>query len=152
MARRGKTGLTVQVNVSGVREVLAALQKLPKDAQKEIRDRSLVLANKLAGSAIAAGRGEGSQAALVASTVKARRDRVPVIEAGGTTRLGRNRAPAFKLLFGSEFGSNYYRQFGKPHLGSGSYWFLDTVEREQATIMQEWSGAADEVIRKFGGI
>lgn len=144
-----KTGLTVQVKISGLAPTLRALSALPKDAQNELRDASLALSRKLAASAAAAGRAEGRQAALVASTVKARRDRVPTIEAGGTSRLGRNRKPAYKLLFGSEFGSNFYLQFGKPHV-SGSYWFLDTVDREQATIAAEWQAAADRVLSEFG--
>lgn len=145
-----RTGLTVNIKISGLRPTLMAISKLPKDAQDEIRDASLDLSRELAVSAAAAGRMEGTQAALVASTVAARRDRVPVITAGGSRRLGRRRKPAYKLLFGSEFGSNFYRQFGKPHLGAHSYWFLDTVDREQATIASRWSEAADNVVRRFG--
>lgn len=148
MAR--KTGLTVQIRVTGIRETLSALSRLDKMAQHEIREASLDLARELAASAQNAARGEGSQSALLAQTVKAARDRVPVITAGGTTRLGRNRKPAWKLLFGAEFGSNYYLQFGKPHLGGGSYWFFDTVEREQGQITDRWQQAADEIIRRFG--
>jgi hypothetical protein len=145
-----KTGLTVQVRISGVRETIAALSRLPKDANDEIRAAAQELAKKLATAAQLAGRTEGRQAALVATTVKAARDRVPVITAGGTKRLGRNREPAYKLLFGSEFGANYYRQY-KPHLGPDSYWFFQTVEEEQATIAAEWLEAADAIIEKFGG-
>lgn len=147
---RARTGLTVTISATGIRPTLAAIAKLPKDAQNELRAAALELSQELAASAQAAGRAEGSQAALVASTVKARRDRVPVVDAGGTTRLGRNRKPAYKLLFGSEFGSNFYEQFGKPHIGSGSYWFFDTVEREQARITARWQEAADRTIRRFG--
>lgn len=148
---RTRTGLTVNINVSGLRPTLAAVARLPKHAQDELRAASLELAGELAVSAAAAGRGEGRQAALVASTVAARRDRIPVITAGGTKRLGRNRAPAYKLLFGSEFGSNFYLQFGKPHRGSASYWFFDTVDREQAQITARWFAAADAIVAGFGG-
>lgn len=149
MARK-KTGLTVQVRIDGLRQVLAALNQLPKDADAEIRATARELADRLAVEAARAGRLEGRQAALVATTVKAGRDRVPVITAGGPKRLGRNRAPAYKLLFGSEFGSNFYEQFGKPHLSGGSYWFFDTVEREQGEISKAWLDAADEIITRFG--
>lgn len=151
MARK-KTGLTVQVRIDGLRQVLAALNQLPKDADVEIRAAAKALADSLALEAQQAGRLEGRQAALVATTVKAGRDRVPVITAGGPKRLGRNRAPAYKLLFGSEFGSNYYRQFGKPHLSGGSYWFFETVDAEQAQISKAWLDAADAIVEKFGGI
>lgn len=146
-----KTGLTVQIRIDGLRETIAALSKLPKEANAEIRAAALELAKKLASSARQAGQVEGRQAALVATTVKAARDRVPVIQAGGTRKLGRNKQPAYKLLFGSEFGSNYYEQFGKPHIGKGSYWFFRTVEDEQAMISAEWLKAAEAIIEKFGG-
>ena len=138
------------MRIDGLRETIAALNRLPKEANAEIRATALALAKDLAAAAAAAGRAEGRQAALVAATVKAGRDRVPVVTAGGTRRLGSNRAPAFKLLFGSEFGSNFYRQFGKPHVGSGSYWFFRTVDEEQAEISAAWLKAADEIIERFG--
>ena len=141
-------GLVVTVQVDGARETLAAFRALPKDANNELRDASLKLATVLAGRAQTSARAEGRQGRILAPTVKARRDRLPVIEAGGTKRIGRNRKPAWKLLFGSEFGSNRLRQF-KPHLGSGSYWFFRTIEDNQAYTDQEWRRAADAVIRAF---
>ncbi|TDD98896.1 hypothetical protein [Jiangella asiatica] len=143
-----RTSLTMTVRVDGVHETLDAFRDLPKDANDQLRDRAQRLAQLLADRATQSGRAEGRQARLVATTVKARRDRVPVVEAGGTKRLGRNRAPAFKLLFGSEFGSRRYRQF-RPHLGRGSYWFFKTIESEEALISREWNAAADEIIDEF---
>lgn len=144
-----KAGLTVNVRIDGLRETLAALNKLPKEAGQEIRAKSQELAKLIAASATEAGRAEGRQAALVATTVKAMRDRVPVVSAGGTKRLGRNREPAYKLLFGSEFGATRYEQY-LPHLGRDSYWFFRTVEDEQVTISAAWREAADAIIEKFG--
>jgi hypothetical protein len=145
-----KTGLTVNMRIDGLRETIAALNKLPKDASTELRAAALELSKKLATAAAESGRGEGGQAALVAKTVRAAKDRVPVVQAGGTRKLGRNREPAYKLLFGSEFGANRYPQY-RPHLGRGSYWFFRTIEDEQVTIAAEWLEAADAIIEKFGG-
>lgn len=141
--------ITVRVRISGLRETIAALSRLPKEANDEIRATALELAKDMATAAAAAGRAEGRQAALVAVTVKANRDRVPVVNAGGTRRLGRNKEPAYKLLFGSEFGATYYRQY-RPHLGAGSYWFFQTVDEKQAEISAAWLAAADEIIERFG--
>lgn len=146
-----KKDLTVKVRIDGLRETIAALSRLPKDANDEIRAAATALAKDMATAAAAAGRLEGRQAALVAVTVKAGRDRVPVVNAGGTRRLGSNRAPAYKLLFGSEFGANFYKQF-KPHVGSGSYWFFQTIDDQQAEISAAWLAAADEIIEKFGAL
>lgn len=158
-----KSALVFTIRIDGVREVLAALRKLPKDASDELRKASLELSRSVAEKAKAAGQREGRQAAAVAKTVKAQRDRVPAVVAGGTRRLGRHKTPAFNLLFGSEFGQNrrtgWYaarrysgstgRQY-RPHQGRQGIWFFPTVEAEQADIARRWQAAADEVVEKFG--
>jgi hypothetical protein len=148
----GNSGsLSVSVHVDGVHEVLAAFERLPNQADRELRDASWDLARALAGRAAAAGRAEGHQAALMADTVQAIRGVVPAVVAGGSARVGRRRTSAWKLLFGSEFGSTTLRQF-KPHLGQGSYWFLVTVSREETRIAAAWQHAADEIADRFGGM
>jgi len=150
-----KTAITVTLRLDGVLDVMRALRDMPKDANDELRDASLKLAQELAPQVAAAGRAEGRQAAVLAATVRARRDRVPVIVVGGTRRLGRNRKPAYKLLFGSEFGASHHgryqlRQF-RPWRKGRTYWIFITVDRAQRYISREWNKAADRVIRKFGG-
>lgn len=145
----GKTSLTLTVRIDGAREVLAGFNRLPKDANRELRDRAQKIAVRLAGDVQAAGRVEGRQAMILAATVKARRDRVPVVTVGGTTRIGRHAKPAWKLLFGSEFGSNRLAQY-KPHLGRGSYWIFSTVDAKQAEIAREWAEAATDIASRFG--
>lgn len=156
--------LTVNIHIDGGRQTLAAFRKLPKDASDELRDAALNLSKSLATKVSAAARAEGGQAALVAPTVRANRDRVPSITAGGTKRVGRHRKPAGRLVFASEFGMNkrsgWYaaaryagsvgRQY-KPHVGQGSYWFFRTVEENQAEVSQGWKRAADNIIDKWAG-
>lgn len=159
-----KSGLTIKVSISGVRETLAKFNGLPKEASDSLRNASQELAGILADSARAAGLRQGSQAALVATTVKARRDRVPSVQAGGSARLGRHGAPAYGLLFGSEFGMNrrsgWYRKgrFAQsvghqyhPHTGTEGLWFFPTVERESPAIAEQWNKAAEQLIDWFGG-
>lgn len=142
-------GLVVRVRITGVRETLRACRELPDDAQRELRDRSKALAESLAVQIRAAAVSDSGQSALMAPTVRARRDRVPVIVAGGPKRVGRNRKPAHKILFGSEFGSNALRQF-RPHRGASSYWFFRTVEDNSARIDREWNAAASDVLARWG--
>lgn len=146
-----KNTLNLKVHIDGVFETLRALSQLPPEANKQIREKSLEISKKVAAKAKSSGLTEGRQAALVSTTVKARKDRVPVVAAGGMKRLGRNRAFAYKLLFGSEFGADKLKQY-KPHIGNSSYWFFKTVEDERESIAREWSKAADEIIRSFGGV
>jgi hypothetical protein len=155
--------LTVKVQIEGVRETLAAFQRLPKDASNELRDASGKLAKALAAKAVVDAHAHGGpQGALLAETVKVVRDRVPAIQVGGTRKVGRNRTPAYSLLFGSVFGmstkSGWYaaarfaggrsRQY-RAHRGQNAYWFFPLVEREASTISREWNAAADAIVRKF---
>lgn len=159
--------LTVSVSTSGVRQVLKAFAKMPKEASDQLRDRSVALSENLARDVAGAARAHGGQAALMAPTVKAVRDRVPAIAAGGSKRVGRHKTPAHALLFASEFGMNrksgWYaapqyrfsrgRQYA-PHVGRHSYWFFSTVELHEPEISREWNHAADAIIRAFarGGV
>lgn len=155
--------LTVRMHIDGVRETLRALDVLPKNASEALRDASLKLAEKLAVLASADLRANGGpQGALVASTVKAKRDRVPVIEAGGTARVGRNRSPAWGLVFATVFGMNRrsgwfasprygtttQRQY-RPHGGQNAYAFFPVIEQNSAEIARQWNAAADRVVREF---
>lgn len=145
--------LRIDMRVDGARETLEAFRGLPKEASEQLRVASLRLAELLAQRVAAAGQSEGRQAALLVSTVKPRRDRIPSISVGGTRAVGhpwpkRGRAKAFELLFGSEFGSSSGHGF-KPHRGQRGYWIWPTIEANQAAISQEWLAAADAIIADF---
>lgn len=144
-----KRQLVMSIRAEGVQETLRAFRGLPKEASAELREAAQDLAREMADEARAAGRAEGHQAALVAATVKAARDRVPVVQAGGTKRLGSRRAPAWKLLFGSEFGSDRFSQFPHHHQGNKGIWFFPTVEAMSSRIIKRWEQAADRVLAAF---
>lgn len=144
-----KKTLTIGIRIEGVRETLAAFNRLPKDASVQLRKAAEDLAQLLATDARAAGVREGAQAAVVATTVKTGRDRVPVVTAGGTKRVGSRRAPAWKLLFGAEFGSNRFEQFPRSHQGSSGIWFFPTIEQNAGPIARRWRQAADDILAAF---
>lgn len=159
-----KQTLTVRVSIAGLHGTLDAFRELPRNASQELREASLEIAQDLAGDIRAAALTEGRQAAALASTVKATRDRVPAVTAGGTGGVGRHRTPAWQLLFGAEFGANgrygwfsaaryraaTNRQF-KPHAGTEGYWFFPTARLAEPEMGRRWRAAADEIVRKFGG-
>lgn len=145
-----KQSITLSVYGEGFRETLRVLKHLPKEANKELRKRTRELSVLLAQRAKADGMTDPApQSSDVATTVRAVTDRVPSITAGGTRRLGRNRAPAYKLLFGSLFGSNAYEQFHRPHAGQSAYWFFPVVEKNAADINKAWLAIADSIVRDF---
>jgi hypothetical protein len=140
--------LRVRIRIDGVREHLAACRALPPEAQKLLRTRSQEIAETLAVKLRGAAMSDSPQSALMAPTVKALRDRVPTIQAGGSKRVGRNRKPAYKLIFGTEFGAKTLRQF-RPHRGASSYWFFREVEADAPRIEREWKSMADELVRRW---
>ena len=145
-----KTALTVNFRVEGADEMLRRFRGLPKDADKELKDAAGELVEDLVGGARSAAQADRApQSRLLAPTVKARRGRTPAIAAGGSKRVGRSRVPAFKVLFGSEFGSNQYKQFQRPHGGRQGYWFFPLVESESELIGKAWLKAADEIVDWF---
>jgi hypothetical protein len=137
-----------QVDVKGLNETLRAFRRMPKEANKSLRERSLDLSDLLARSARQAGQSSDAQSALVAQSVKAKKDRIPGVRAGGATRVGRNRAPLHKIMFGAEFGANRLKQF-RPHRGREGYWLFPTVRREAPQIQKTWEKLADDVVRDF---
>lgn len=150
MADKSKP-ISVTVRITGVRETLAAFRELPKQAAVELRDASGVIAAFMANTAQARGMASSARSALVSSTVRAARDRVPVVVVGGSSRLGSRRAPAWALLFGDEFGAVVHRQF-RPHRGTMGYWFFSSIEGEEARIDREWNQAADAIVAKWSGV
>lgn len=138
----------MSLRVDGLKETLQAFNRLGKDANKALREGSFELSQTLAAQVQAAAESHSGQSALLASTVKARRDRAPFIEVGGTKRVGRNKVPAFKVLFGSEFGSNNLPQF-RPHRGRMGYWAFPTVEANQDEISAAWNQVADKLLDDF---
>jgi hypothetical protein len=142
--------LRTDVRIDGVREVLRALNRLPKEANKQLREASFGISEMVAGDIRSAAAADASpQTKLVAPTVRPRRDRVAAVAAGGSRRVGRRRVPAYKVLFGSEFGSDAYRQFGRPHAGRKGHWFFPQAEQQQDKVAREWFKAADRIIRWF---
>lgn len=159
-----KQALTVRLRAEGMRETLAVFSRMPKETNQELRKASLRIATVLATSAKNASSID-AQSAAVGTTVRAIKDRVPVVQAGGAKRITSSRVPAWQLLFGSEFGmtrrSGWYanprygrsegRQFA-PHQGRRGRWFFPTVEAEQAQIVAAWNRAADAIIRRAGEV
>lgn len=147
---RGTT-FKVKVRITGVREMQRAFRQLGKDANRELRKQTLALSKELALKIRAAAESSSGQSRIVAKTVKGTSDRVPSISAGGMTRVGRNKVPAHKVLFGANFGATYLKQF-RPHTGAGEddYWFYRTIEHSEREIDDAWNRVVDEVAKEFG--
>jgi hypothetical protein len=113
-----------------------ALRKLPKELQTEMRKASQEIAQDIATRAASAARQQGGVARHVAPSIKAKRDRYPVVVLGGTQRLG---GPAL----GAEFGGGARprtRQF-QPHRGTRGYFMFPTVRDRSDEALKSWLDA-----------
>lgn len=142
--------LVVNVKIDGLRETLRAFRDLPKEASAELRDEAGKIAGDMAGWISSAARADSRQSALVADTVKVRRDRVPVVELGGTTRVGtgtgRQKARAYQILFGANFGSRSFPQF-RQWAGKGNdYFVFRQIEAHEREIEERYLDAADRIL------
>jgi hypothetical protein len=142
-----KSGLTVTVSIPDLRKMLKAFKDLPKEASAELRKASGEIAKHLAEVSKSYARTDAApQSRLLEPTIKVINDRVPAVQAGGSTRVGSRRTQAFNLLFGAEFGSNQYLQFHRAWNGKHGFWFFPSVEKEEDFIGQQWTKAATHII------
>lgn len=93
------------IEIEGLKPLLRRMSALPKTAQNEIREAAQAIAADEAQRIAAAGRSSDKQSAAAAGFVRARRDRVPYVVAGGAGKTGvSGGATAGQLFFGAEFG------------------------------------------------
>jgi hypothetical protein len=124
-----------------------ALRRLPKDASVELRAASEDIAGRVAQKAEGRLRMVGGVAKYV--PVKVRRDRVPVIVMGGTTRLpgrtGKSQTVG-NVMWGADFGSDRHAQFS-PWVKGGRGLF-PAVEAERDYIMDTYGDALMDAVDK----
>lgn len=138
-----------EVQVLGIRETLRAFNRLPKEANAALRERTKKLAEVLAGKVRSAGRSSDRQSAAVAVTAKARKDRIPKIVLGGAKRVTSSKTPAHLIFFGAEFGAgSRLRQF-RPHLGRVGYWAYPTIRAETEETAKVWQDVLDDVAKEW---
>ena len=102
-----------------------------------------------------------AQTAIVASTVRANKDRIPNVTIGGSRGRVSGGANAGILLFGNEFGSdrNTFGSAGnfpnggykfpartpKEGRGNRGYWIFPTLKALQPEITRRWKAAVGTV-------
>lgn len=140
----------------------AALRKLPKEATAKLRDASAEIAGKVASDAAAKARSVGGVAKYVAPSIRVRRDRIPMVQMGNSSRLptagdgwSRSRTGSRQtvgdVIWGAEFGGGLTpntRQFmpwrGSSH-GAG-YFLWPTVRDNRLEIAATYSEALLEAL------
>lgn len=134
------------VEVEGLHDFLRMVSKADKELSKELRKAAIAVAKPVATDASRRARGSNKQLSRVASTYKAKSDRIPVVSAGGSSRVvASGGATSGDLVFGSEFGSNNYKQF-PPRVASGRA-IYPALEAARQLIEEEYVDAVRRVFR-----
>jgi hypothetical protein len=154
-----KESIGLGIEVDGIRETLKALRKLDKDAQKEGREKALEIANILADRIRERLNSDPDpRYRALAVSVKAGRDRVPVVRVGGraSPKVSGGGGPR-ELVIGMEFGAN---QNGPnawrfpprtPKLGRGNqgYYIYPALKANQDEIIRLWFDAMDKLLNDW---
>jgi hypothetical protein len=160
-----RTTVTVRPDLKDYRGLLKAINVLDKEAQVQLKDEVYSISSWVAMNVKQSAYGFSpmpKQAAVVAQTVRAARDRVPTIYVGGTKGRASGGANAGQLLFGNEFGGNRnaygslsafpnggYRfppRTAREGKGNKGYWIFPTLKVLQPEIKKRWFKAINDVM------
>ena len=159
-----KTTMSMKLDMSDYRGMLKALSVMDKEAQMGLKDDVASISRWTAQGIVYASYGAlmPKQAAIVAQTVRANRDRLPNVTIGGAKGRASGGANAGQLLFGNEFGGERNAYGNKTAFPNGGYRFPERSPREgrgnkgwwifpslvemQPTIRKRWEEAVNKVM------
>jgi hypothetical protein len=152
-----KESIGVAIKFEGINETLRAFRTLDKEASKAAKDEATKIAEFLA-ARIRAKAPSDKRYQNLAVSVKAGRDRVPVIRIGGLAnpKVSGGGGPR-ELVIGMEFGADQSGPNGwrfpprTPRLGRGNagYWIYPTARANQSEVIKMWFDAMDKIIAEW---
>ena len=126
------------MKVSGLDELLRDLNRVPKEAQRELRKASFEIADGIA-SDVRGWLGT-AQAAPLLERVRARNDRIPTITLGGSSKSGLSGGATLNNLLGANFGTRgRYQQF--PPRKIPDYYVYQLIKARSRDITEAWVNA-----------
>jgi hypothetical protein len=155
MAEKERIGVSIKFD--GINETLKAFKQLDKGASEAAKVEAGKIAEFLA-ARIRAKAPSDPRYQNLAVSVKAGRDRVPVIRVGGRAgpKVSGGGGPR-ELVIGMEFGAdqagpNAWRFPPRtPRLGRGNagYWIYPTARANQSQVIKMWFDAMDKIIAEW---
>lgn len=134
------------LDIKGVNALLRALSKIPKNLQADVRDASQAIANDLAAGA--RGAAHTPLQRMASTGLKAKRDRVPVVQTSGMVRAGVRMRDVF---YGAEFGGGRRattQQF-PPHKGQVGYFLYPYARAHANKYADMWADAVDKAFKDW---
>ena len=158
------TKITIKPDLSDYRGLLKAISQMDKESQgalkSEVQSISKWTAQGMVYAAYSAPMPR--QAAIVANSIRANKDRIPNVTIGGSKGQASGGANSGQLLFGNEFGSDrnlkgsagsfpnggYRFPERSPGKGRGNagYWIFPTLKTLQPEIRRRWFNAIEKVL------
>lgn len=136
--------------VDGLDATLRVLRSMDKEGQRELRAEVQKITDRHARALQgAAARHRDARVRGLAPTIRAAKDRVPVINVGGARRVPVSGNPqAGQVLFGTEFGAapsgrNAWR------FPTHDAWLYPTLEGRHNQLVKEWERAVADVADRW---
>jgi hypothetical protein len=150
--------IRVKVDDYELRKLLATFGRMDdiakKDMQKIAGDLAERAARFVTSYAYNAPNPAQADAVMKSLTIK-KSDKAPNFTVGGNRTVTRSGAKAGTLIFGTEFGSDKYKQFPprSPSKGRGNRgWFIFiALERFQPVIVREWLKGYEKIANEWKG-
>ena len=137
--------------IKGLNQFLRDMKNAPKELQSELRSRAQDIAEPIASDARS--RASTAQQRLVAPTIRAPKDRIPVLKAGGGKVLAsgtprRRRPRGGDVYFGADFGSSTLPQFpGRKKRGTMVF---PAIKGKRKHIADQYLEAVEDVFKGRG--
>ena len=150
-----KTSKDFDVYVTGLNEVLRAFRALPKEAAGELRDSSVIIAEKYMVPAWReAALGAGPWGPKIADSVKVKRDRIPAVTIGGNKKVFSGGASATMVRYPSDKGDRARAAKGATNrmpaaFRSGTDWISQARRGYATEAIIEWGHAVDRIVKKW---
>lgn len=157
-----KQTIHIKADLTQYRGLMKALNAMDKDAKKQLKEDVKPISQMVAKEIkIAAAHAPyPKQAMAIAKTVRAKKDRIPYVSIGGSTKVFSNGQTAGQALIGSEFGAypnspagsfpNGGNKFpfrsAREGRGNAGYWIYPTAKKLQPEVTRMWKHACEKVL------
>lgn len=112
---------------------------------RELHEANVDGAEMIRDQARLTAKGLGAQPAII--PIRVTRS-IPIVWAGGNARIGRKRKPAYKLVFGAEFGARVLKQY-RPWVGARGYFLFPAIIDTEPERTRRYSAALSAVSRAW---
>lgn len=154
-SNKNKT-IRVKVDDYELRKLLATFSRMDDIAKNDMKKIANDLSERAAKfvTSYAYNAPNPAQADAIMKSLRiSKSDKAPSFTLGGTRKVTRSGASASTLLFGTEFGSDRYKQFpprSKPKGRGNRGWFIFiALERFQPIIVREWLQGYEKIANEW---